>query len=144
MKGAHLDMAESATDVYKRLRGMSNIPDMGAEKEKIDFSSYDGKEYGPGEADFGEPEFEFFNDDATDESNATDIANSYAALHTAETASATRYFKLIYPDNTGFSFPAYVTTTRSGGKPNDPLSFKVKLIICGEVNDVKESAESGD
>jgi predicted secreted protein len=143
MLGTHLDMADAEGGTYKTLYGLQKVPDMSFEAEKIEVTNMQdkNKRYIPGIVDLGEPEFEFFNDDTqTEPASGDKLMNSYKALRAAELARQVKYFKLIYPDGTGFSWSAYVVTTRTGGGTGDALQFKVKMLINSNITDVEESA----
>lgn len=137
--GTHLDMSDTADGTFKTLYGLAKAPDMSFEADKIEVTNLQdkNKRYIPGIVDLGEPEFEFYNDDtATEPTSGTLLMNSYKALRAAETAKTVKYFKLIYPDGTGFAFSAYVSTTRTGGGTGDALQFKAKMLINSNVTDV--------
>lgn len=139
MLGTHLDMADSAEGTFKELYGLAKVPDMSFEADKIEVTNLKdtNKRYIPGIVDLGQPEFEFFNDDtATEPTSGTQLMNSYKALRAAESANTAKFFKLIYPDKTGFAFSAYVSTSRTGGGTGDALKFKVKMMISSEITDV--------
>ena len=139
MLGTHLDMADAADGTFKTLYGLAKVPDMSFEADKIDVTNLQdkNKRYIPGIVNLGEPEFEFFNDDtATEPTTGTMLMNSYKALRAAETSRQVKYFKLIYPDGTGFAWSAYVVTTRVGGGTGDALQFKVKMLINNNITDI--------
>lgn len=139
MLGTHLDMADAAEGTFKKLYGLAKVPDMSFEADKIEVTNLQdtNKRYIPGIVDLGEPEFEFYNDDTQTEPTSGDqLMNSYKALRAAETARQIKYFKLIYPDGTGFAWSAYVVTTRTGGGTSDALQFKVKMLINSNITDV--------
>ena len=141
--GTHLDMADTADGTFKTLYGMSKAPDMSSNAEKIDVTNLQDKNKRsiPGIVDLGEPEFEFFNDNtATEPTTGTMMMNSYKALRAAELARKVEYFKLIYPDGTGFAFSAYCQTTRVGGGTGDALKFKLKTLISSNVTDITATA----
>ncbi len=137
--GTHLDMADTADGTFKTLYGLHKVPDMSFEADKIEVTNLQdkNKRYIPGIVDPGEPEFEFYNDDTkTEDASKELLMNSYKALRAAETAHTVKFFKLVYPDNTGFSFSAYVSTTRVGGGTGDALQFKAKMLINSNITDV--------
>jgi hypothetical protein len=142
--GTYLSMADTENGTYKKLYGMSKVPDMSSEADKVDVTNLmdKNKRNIPGIMDLGEPEFEFFNDDTSTEPISGDmLMNSYKALRAAELARQAKWFKLIYPDHTGFQFSAYVSTTRTGGGTGDALQFKAKMMINSNIKDIVESAE---
>lgn len=146
MLGIYLAMADTEAGTYKKLYGMNKVPDMSSEADKIDVTNLSDKNKRniPGIMDLGEPEFDFFNDDtATEPTTGDQLMNSYKALRAAELARQVKWFKLIYPDHTGFEFSAYVTTTRVGGGTGDALQFKVKMMISSNVTDVVEETGTG-
>lgn len=144
MLGTRLEMADSASGTYKVLYGLAKVPDMSFEAEKIEVTNLQdtNKRYIPGIADLGEPEFEFYNDDTqTEPTSGNMLMNSYKALRAAELAHEVKYFRLVYPDGTGFAFSAYVTTTRTGGGTSDALQFKAKMLINSNITDITEDTE---
>jgi hypothetical protein len=144
--GTYLSMADAENGTYKKLYGMSKVPDMSSEADKVDVTNLmdKNKRNIPGIMDLGEPEFDFFNDDTSTEPTSGDmLMNSYKALRTAELARQVKWFELIYPDHTGFQFSAYVSTTRTGGGTGDALQFKVKMMINSNIKDIVESAGTG-
>lgn len=139
MLGTHLDMADTADGTFKTLYGLAKVPDMSFEASKIKVTNLQDKNerYIPGIVDLGEPEFEFFNDDTkTEPTDGTLLMNTYKALRAAETVRQIKFFKLIYPDGTGFSWSAYVVTAREGGGTDDALKFKVKMMINSNISDI--------
>lgn len=142
MLGTCLSMADAAGGTFKTLYGLSEVPDMSFEAEQIEVTNLQdtNKRYIPGIADLGQPEFTFYNDDTqTEAADDTKLMNSYKALRAAETARKVEYFKLVYPDGTGFAWSAYVTTTRSGGGTGDALKFKAKMLINSNITDITKS-----
>lgn len=139
MLGTHLDMADAADGTFKMLYGLHKVPDMSFAADKVDVTNLQdtNKRYIPGIIDLGEPEFDFFNDDTqTEPTTGAKLMNSYKALRAAETGRVIKFFKLIYPDGTGFAWSAYVVTTRVGGGTGDALQFKVKMLINSNITDV--------
>lgn len=139
MLGTHLDMADTADGTFKTLYGLAKVPDMSFAADKVDVTNLQdtNKRYIPGIIDLGEPEFDFFNDDTqTEPTTGTKLMNSYKALRAAETSRTVKFFKLIYPDGTGFSWSAYAVTTRVGGGTGDALQFKVKMLINSNITDI--------
>lgn len=143
--GTHLDMADTAGGTFKTLYGLAKVPDMSFSADKIEVTNLQdkNKRYIPGVVDLGEPEFDFYNDDTkTEQATGTQLMNSYKALRTAELARQAKYFKLVYPDGTGFSWSAYVTTTRTGGGTGDALQFKAKMLINSNIADITAGTET--
>lgn len=142
--GTYLSMADTEDGTYKKLYGMSKVPDMSSEADKIDVTNLmdKNKRNIPGIMDLGEPEFDFFNDDTATESDEGMLMNSYKALRAAELARQVKWFKLIYPDHTGFQFSAYVSTTRTGGGTGDALQFKAKMMINSNIKDIVETTST--
>lgn len=141
MLGTRLDMADAADGAFKTLYGLNKVPDMSFAPDKIEVTNMQdkNKRYIPGIVDLGEPEFEFYNDDTkTEPTSGEQLMNSYKALRAAETARQVKFFKLIYPDGTGFAWSAYVSTTRTGGGTGDALQFKVKMLINSNITDVAD------
>lgn len=134
--GTTLSTCATQSGTYRQLYGMSKVPDVtfAADKVEVTNLSDTNKRYVPGIIDLGEPEFDFYNNTGTD--TAELIANSYATLRAAQIAHTPLWFKLVYPDGTGFQWQAYVTVTRTGGGTNDALAFKAKLLITSNITDL--------
>jgi hypothetical protein len=139
--GTYLSMADTAAGTFKKLYGLSDVPDFSFDADQIEVTNLldTNKRYVPGIVDLGNPEFEFFNDDTATESDEEKLMNSYKALRAAETGKQSKFFKLIYPDKTGFAWEAYIVTTRTGGGTGDALKFKVKMLFKSNVTDTVET-----
>lgn len=137
--GTTLSTSTTETGTYLPLYGLSKVPDVSFEAEKIDVTNLSdtNKRYVPGIVDLGEPEFEFFNN--AEEDTTEEIKDSYKKLRALDLARTAAWYKLMYPDGTGFQFQAYVTTTRTGGGTGDALSFKAKMLITSNIEDVTAS-----
>lgn len=137
--GTTLSMSDTEAGTYLPLYGLSSVPDMAFEPDQIEVTNLadTNKRYVPGIVDLGQPEFEFFNND--EEDTVDEIMDSYKKLRAAETAKTAKWFKLVYPDETGFQWAAYVTTTRTGGGTGDALSFKAKMLISSNITDIVPS-----
>jgi hypothetical protein len=138
MLGTILSMSDTQAGTYKRLYGMSDVPDMSADADKIEVTNLSdtNKRSIPGIVDYGDPEFGFFNDNSATETDITMLRNAYKALRTREISKIAPWFKLIYPDGTGFGWQAYVITTRTGGGTGDALKFNAKMLIISNIADI--------
>lgn len=146
--GTHLDICEDATidsPVWRRLYGMSETPDMGGTAEAVDVTNLEDKikRSIPGLLDYGELEFKFFHnkEDAEDEAQSTKILQSYTVLRDYQTKGKQIYFRLVYPDQTGFQWKGGVSVTRSAASVGAAMEFTLKTSPSSEVTDLKDITE---
>ncbi|SHI25012.1 hypothetical protein SAMN02745823_03891 [Sporobacter termitidis DSM 10068] len=134
--GTVLSASSTQNGTYLPLYGLSNVPDMSFAADQVEVTNFSdkNKRFVPGIIDLGNPEFEFFNNDALDV--AEQIKNSYQYLRAAELDHTALWFKLVYPDGTGFQWQAYVITTRVGGGPSDALSFRAQMLFASNIIDI--------
>ena len=143
-KGTKLQYADTKTGTYKTLYGLQSTPDMGGDPEKVDVTNLaDGsKRYIPGVKDYGDLDFTFFYNDE-DENPAVseaDVAAAYSTLRALQTANTTVWFKLIYPDNTGYQWSSKVSVKRSAAEVNAALKFTLRSTPLTELEDVTAAA----
>lgn len=143
-KGTKLQYADTKAGAYKTLYGLQSTPDMGGDPEKVDVTNLaDGaKRYIPGVKDYGDLDFTFFYNDE-DENPAVseaDVAAAYSTLRALQTSNATVWFKLIYPDNTGYQWSSKVSVKRSAAEVNAALKFTLRSTPLTELEDVTAAA----
>ncbi len=139
-KGITLSMADTKAGTFKQLYGLHKIPDMGADREKIDVTNFDDghKRYIAGVGDFGDLTFDFFYNKETsdDDDEAVELLNVYKALKTAETADEPKWFKLEYPDGTGHIWQGDISVKRTGAGVNEALKFQLTTTVRSEIEEV--------
>lgn len=138
-KGTTLSMADDKTGTFKTLYGMSSIPDMGGDREKIDVTNLgdNNKRYIYGVSDFGELSFEFFynKEEQPDAESSTKLLNAYKALKDCETAGAKKWWKLTYPDGTGHIWKGEPSVKRKGVGVNEALAFTLTISLENDIED---------
>lgn len=126
-KGTKLQYADTKAGTYKTLYGLQSTPDMGGDPEKVDVTNLaDGaKRYIPGVKDYGDLDFTFFYNDDDDNPavSEADVAAAYSTLRALQTSNATVWFKLIYPDNTGYQWSSKVSVKRSAAEVNAAMQM---------------------
>ncbi len=139
-KGTKIQYADTKAGAYKTLYGLQSTPDMGGDPEKVDVTNLaDGsKRYIPGVKDYGDLDFTFFYNDE-DENPAVseaDVAAAYSTLRALQTSNAAVWFKLLYPDGTGFLWSSKVSVKRSAAEVNAALKFTLRSTPLTELEDV--------
>jgi hypothetical protein len=136
--GTKLSVCSTQAGTYQWLYGLSKVPDFSFEADKVEVTNLSdtNKRYVPGIIDLGEPEFEFFNDNSATEGDITKLMNSYKALRAYEKSGTAPWFKIVYPDGSGFQWQSYIVTTRTGGGTGDALQFKCKMLFKSNITDI--------
>lgn len=142
--GTHLDICEDASGAsptWRTLYGMSETPDFGGDEEKVEVTNLMDKNVRsiPGIADYGDLEFKFFlnKENERDAENSADIKESYTVLRGYQIAKKQIYYRLVYPDNTGFSWRGSVSVVRNAASVNAALEFTLKTSPSSEVEDIE-------
>lgn len=144
-KGTTLACSTTENGTFKVLYGMSSIPDMGGDREKIDITNLEdgNKRYIYGVSDFGELAFEFFYNREDTESSQDKILNAYSTLKNYETSATKLWWKLTYPDGSGHIWKGEPSVKRKGVGVNEALAFTLTISLENEIEDfepeVKES-----
>lgn len=142
-KGTKLMYSATSEGTYKALYGLSTTPEMGGTSEKVDVTNLNdaNRRYIKGVKDLGDLEFGFFYNDADDNANVTveEVAAAYSTLRAFDVAGTDIFFKLVYPDGTGFSWKGTVTVKRDSAAVNGALSFKLVTTVLTELKDISPS-----
>ena len=143
-KGTKLQYADTKAGTYKTLYGLQSTPDMGGDPEKVDVTNLaDGsKRYIPGVKDYGDLDFTFFynDEDKNPAVSEADVAAAYSTLRALQTSNAAVWFKLLYPDGTGFLWSSKVSVKRSAAEVNAALKFTLRSTPLTELEDVTAAA----
>lgn len=143
-KGTKLQYADTKIGTFKTLYGLQSTPDMGGDPEKVDVTNLaDGsKRYIPGVKDYGDLDFTFFYNDDDDNPavSEADVSTSYSTLRALQNANSTAWFKLLYPDGTGFLWSSKVSVKRSAAEVNAALKFTLRSTPLTELEDVTAAA----
>lgn len=138
-KGIKLEVSEDGTK-WKSLYGLTNVPDMGADVEKIEITNLAdaNKRYIDGIMDYGDLTYEFFYNKETtpDPSDASLVKESYNVLRSYQIAGKTVHFRVVYPDNTGHSYQGTCNVKRKAAGVNEALGFTLTTALSSEMTDV--------
>lgn len=141
--GIKLEVSEDLTaspTKWRNLYGLSEVPDMGGEKEKVDVTNLadKNKRYIDGITDFGDLEFKFFynKEETPDEAESEQIRESYSVLRAYEVAKKTLSFRLTYPDSTGHQWQGTASVRRNSAGVNAALEFTLISTVSSEMTDV--------
>lgn len=87
-------------------------------------------------------DFGFYYNSADENPNVSesDVATSYSTLRALDVAGTKVYFKLIYPDGTGYSWNGTVSVKRSAAEVNQAISFTLRIMCESDLTDITESA----
>lgn len=139
-KGTKLQYATTKDGSFSTLYGLQSTPDMGGDPEKVDVTNLNdsAKRYIPGVKDYGDLDFGFFYNDSEDNPAVSedDVAASYSTLRALQTANTTVWFKLLYPDGTGYLWSSKVSVKRSAAEVNAALKFTLRSTPLTELEDV--------
>ena len=142
-KGTKLQYAESAAGTFKTLYGLKTTPDMGGDPEKVDVTNLNDsvRRYIKGVKDLGDLDFGFYYNSADENPNVSesDVAASYSTLRALDKAGTKVYFKLIYPDGTGYSWNGTVSVKRVAAEVNQAISFMLRVMCESDLADISES-----
>ena len=141
--GIKLEVSEDLTDsptTWRNLYGLSEVPNMGGEKEKVDVTNLadKNKRYIDGITDFGDLEFKFFynKEKEEDAEDSTEVKESYAVLRAYELAKTPLTFRLTYPDKTGHQWQGTASVRRNSAGVNAALEFTLISTVSSEMKDV--------
>lgn len=138
--GIKLFYSATQTGTYKALYGLRSVPAVGGDMKRIDVTGL-GDRYRrsiKGVRELGDLEFDFFyNSDGENENGeANMVMSSYKTLRDLDTKDAKAWFKLVYPDGTGFMWQGALTVVRNKADVNSALSFKLKVTVLTELTDI--------
>lgn len=127
-KGITLGHAVAQVGPFVVLTDLQEIPDMGAEPEKVEVTTLSdtNRRYINGIKDFGDLNFKFLYDNA----GAT---SSYRILKGYETAGTIAWFQVELPDETTFTFSAGVVCKIDSAGVNAPLTFTASLTLNSDM-----------
>ena len=123
-----IKLSYKSGSTYKELTGLKEVPEMGADPEKVDNTTLADKvkqyEYGIG--DYGDLAFKFKYENESAES-------SYRVLRKFAESKEVVEFKEAYPDGTEFSFKAQCSVKLGGGGVNGVIDFTLNLALQSEM-----------
>lgn len=145
-KGIKLEVSEELTASpakWRNLYGLSEVPDMGGEKEKIEVTNLadSNKRYINGISDFGDLEFRFFynKEETPDDDESEQVMESYSVMRAYELANTELSFRLVYPDNTAHQWTGFAAARRNSAAVNAALEFTLSVTVSSEMKDVTVS-----
>lgn len=135
-RGTYLEVKANSESTWKKTYGLYNVPNMGGNKEKIDVTNLNDshKRTIDGITDYGSLQFDYY-DNKGDEDSATEIKKTYAAFRAWELAGTKVDFRLVYPDDTGFTWTGTVSTVRDSAGVNAAMKFKVYSSLESKLED---------
>lgn len=122
--GATLEMKKKGEEVYTKLLGLKEIPEMGIEPEKVDNTTLDDeiKQYEQGIGEAGELAYKFKYDNASEDS-------PYRLLRALQASGEAAEFKETLKDGTTTEFTAQVSIKRTGGGVNGVIEFMANMAL---------------
>lgn len=127
--GIKLGYKASNAESYTYLPGLKEVPDIGADPEKVDNTTLDDaiKQYELGIGDPGDMayKFKYVNEKETD---------SYRVLRSLAAAGKAVPFEQLHPDGTKIHFDAFVSVKLNGGGVNSPIDFTATLGLQSDID----------
>lgn len=119
--------SEPAT--YTDLIGLKEVPEMGAEPEKVENTCLSDtvKKYEYGIGDPGDLEFKFKYENKS-------ATSPYRVLRAAADAKEVLSFQETFPDGTTFTWDAQVSVKLGGGGVNGVIDFTLKMALQSEIS----------
>ena len=127
-KDTHLDFSTDGTS-YKELYGLNGYPDMGAEPEKTDVSNMRDKTKRSidGLQDIGSLVFDFYYNAETVADSGNVIKKAFSALKEQE--GELLYWRLVFPDGSGYTWQGKPTVYMKAGGRGDPMQFSLSTSL---------------
>lgn len=127
---------EAATS-YTSLAGLKEVPEMGADPEKVDVTDLASKnkkyEYGIG--DYGDLAYKFNYENGS-------ASSSYRILRKLADEKKLIFFQQKYPDGTKFTFKAQCSVKLGGGGVNAAIEFTLTLALQSDIDVVDPTSGS--
>lgn len=123
--GYHEKGAASAT--YTDLKGLKEIPEMGADAEKVENTCLTDthKMYEAGIGDLGDMKYKFKYDNSSAQS-------PYRLMREAQKAGKVLCFKETLKDGSASEYEAQVSVKRTGGSLNGVIEFELTVMVQSE------------
>ncbi len=137
-KGTQLSYSTAAEGTFKTLYGLNSTPDMGGKPDKIDVTNLSDtiKRSIRGLKDPGDLDFGFYYNTADTSISESMVRDSYATLRALDKSGAVVYFKLTYPDGTGFAFNGQISVIRAAAEVNQALKFTLSVAAQSDLEDI--------
>lgn len=126
--GAKLGYKKGSAAAYTDLPGLKEIPDMGAEPEKVENTCLTdaNKQYENGIGDLGEMVYKFKYDNSKTDS-------PYRVMREASISGEVLSFQETLKDGTVTEFDAQVSVKRTGGGVNGVIEFNLTMSIQSDL-----------
>lgn len=137
-KDTHLDYSEDNT-TFSELYGLTSYPDMGSEPDKQEVTNMrdSNKRYIAGLQDPGTLGFEFFYNNGEEVEGDENVEkNAFAKLK--ELNGKKLYWRLVYPDGTGYKWQGSPNAYIKGGSVNAPMSFALSVSLESSLDFVED------
>lgn len=135
-----IELAFKETDAattYTNLAGLKEVPEMGADPEKVDVTDLASKnkkyEYGIG--DYGDLAYKFNYENGS-------ASSSYRILRKFADEKKLIFFQQKYPDGTKFIFKAQCSVKLGGGGVNAAIEFTLTLALQSDIDVVDPTSGS--
>ena len=122
----HSSIGIKITVDSKEIKGLTDIPDMGATPEKLDVTTLadEYRQYINGVKDFGDLEFNFIYESGAD--------GNYAQLAALE-GKGVQECVVTFPDNATFSFEGDISVRILGVGVNAVITFAMSVALQSEI-----------
>lgn len=133
--GITLGVKKKGESAYAILTGLKEVPEMGAEPEKVENTPLDAsvKRYELGIGDPGDMAFKFIYDNSDSEC-------SYRKLRELSDSGETASYEETFPDGTKFHFDAQSSIKIGGGGVNAAIDFTLNLGLQSDIAVVDPAA----
>lgn len=137
-----IELSCSATEegTYAPLYGLYKAPAVGGDPQKVDITNFGDAHTRsiPGVIDLGDLQFGFYYNDSETNPNVPSgaTAAAYSTLRGYQTAGTPVWFKLTYPDDTGYQFSAMCSVKRDECGVNEAIKFTLTLNIVSAITDI--------
>ena len=121
----HSSIGIKLTVDSKEIKGLTDIPDMGAPPEKLDVTTLadEYRQYINGVKDFGDLEFNFIYESGAD--------GNYAKLNALD---GDQEWVVTFPDGSKFTFTGEVSLRILGVGVNAVITFAMSVALSSEIN----------
>lgn len=126
--GITLGLKKKGEDTYTILEGLKEVPELGADPEKVDNTTLADKTkiYELGIGDPGDLAYKFKWENEAEDS-------TYRTLNEIADGSTVASFQETFPDGTTFTFDAQCTIKVGGGGVNAAIEFTLNLGLQSEI-----------
>ena len=126
--GITLGMKTGSGTTYEELKGLKEVPELGADPEKVDNTTLKDKTkiYELGIGDPGDLAYKFKWENKEED-------NSYRKLRAVANSRETVSFEQAFPDGTKFHFDAQCSLKVGGGGVNAAIEYTLNLGLQSEI-----------